>query len=164
MAKHAIVRTDNVFGTDNRTGVVSIEYMGANGTTPTEIDNGNVLKVGKLVDGERQIHIGSAPAAGDKIEDVVLIATPEIIYDSEKDYIGNFYNEAGVPARGYRIHSGSIFSVTANALDGTPAKDQGVEFGGTTKLKVAEHSASSIGSIIEVDTVGGETFYVIEIE
>ena len=50
------------------------------------------------------------PAAGDKIEDVVLIATPEIIYDSEKDYIGNFYNEAGVPARGYRIHSGSIFS------------------------------------------------------
>jgi len=53
MAKHAIVRTDNVFGTDNRTGVVSIEYMGANGTTPTEIDNGNVLKVGKLVDGER---------------------------------------------------------------------------------------------------------------
>lgn len=43
---YGIVRTDNMYGTDVRAALVSIKYMGDNGTTPTAIENGNVLKVG----------------------------------------------------------------------------------------------------------------------
>ena len=39
MAIHAVVRTDLMSGTDVRADLVSIKYMGTNGSTPTEIDN-----------------------------------------------------------------------------------------------------------------------------
>ena len=81
---YAIVRTDNMLGTDVRAGLVSIKYMGADGNTPTEIENGNVLKVGALVEGEREIFVGGAVAANDKVTDVVLIASPEVMYDERK--------------------------------------------------------------------------------
>lgn len=164
MADHAIVRTDNMFGTDNRSGLVSIEYMGSDGKTPTDIDNGNVLKIGALKDGEREIYVGSAPAAGDKIEDVVLVATPEVSYRRAEEWIGDFYNKAGIPARGYIMHSGSTFSVTADALDGTPAVGNVVAFAGGTKLSAAASDENAIGSIIAVEVVKNITFYVIRIK
>lgn len=164
MADHAIVRTDNPFGTDNRSGLVSIEYMGKDGATPTDIDNGNVLKIGALKKGEREIYVGSAPAAGDKIEDVAFIASPEVSYRQAEEWIGDFYNKAGVPARGYILHSGSVFSATAEAFDGTPAVGNVVAFGGSTKLKVGATDENAIGEIIAIETVKNVTFYVFRIK
>ena len=51
---YGIVRTDNMYGTDVRAALVSIRYLGADGNTPTAIENGNVLKVGAHVAGERE--------------------------------------------------------------------------------------------------------------
>ncbi len=42
MPKYAVVRTDNMYATDVRAGLVSIQYMGADGSTPTAIENGNL--------------------------------------------------------------------------------------------------------------------------
>ena len=53
MAKYGVVRTDNMFGTDVRAGLVSVRYMGADGSTAAEIENGSVVKLGELVAGER---------------------------------------------------------------------------------------------------------------
>lgn len=166
MAKYAVVRTDNMYGTDVRAALVSVKYMGENGSTPTAIENGNVLKIGALIDGEREIYVGGAVATNDKINDVVLVASPEVMYDERKKNLDEYINDAGKACRGYHIHSGDIFSVTKEALTGidTPAVGNVVELGTGTKLNVAESvtSATVVGTIIAVDVVGRYTYYVIK--
>ena len=164
---YGIVRTDNMYGTDVRAALVSIKYMGSNGSTPTAIENGSVLKVGALIEGEREVYVGGAVAANDKVEDIVLVASPEVMYDERKKNLDEFINEAGKACRGYRIHSGDIFSVTKDALTGkeTPAVGNVVELAAGTKLNVADsatENSTTIGTIIAVDVVGRYTYYVIK--
>ena len=166
---YGVVRTDLMYATDVRSGLVSIEYLGANGSTPTAIENGNVLKVGALKSGEREIFVGAAVAANDDLKDVVLVCSPEVMYDERKKALDQFINEAGRPARGYRFHTGDIFSVTKEALAGkaNPAVGDIVELAAGTKLNVAASATSGstgLGSIIAVDVVGKYTFYVIRVD
>nr|DAJ43085.1 MAG TPA: hypothetical protein [Caudoviricetes sp.] len=166
---YAVVRTDAMAGTDVRGQLVSVKYMGANGATPTAIENGNVLKIGALMTGEREIYIGGAVAANDKIDDIVLIASPEVVYDEHKHNLDDFVNEAGKACRGYHIHSGDTFSVTAEALSGTgtPAVGNIVELAAGTKLAFvasATTGSTKVGRIIAVDVVGRYTYYVIKVD
>lgn len=178
MLNYAVVRTDNMYGTDVRAGLVSIEYVSSD--TLTAIENGNVLKVGALmshgtapnISYEREIFVGETPAANDALTDIVLIASPEIVYDERYKALDDFRNEAGKPARGYRLHSGDIFSVTKAALDGaaTPAIGDIVELKAGTKLNVvaagtgATSGSTVVGEIIAIDTVNPYTFYVIRVD
>lgn len=164
---YAVVRTDAMTGTDVRSQLVSVKYMGADGNTPTAIENGNVLKIGALITGEREIYVGSAVAANDKIDDVVLVASPEVMYDERKRNLDDYINEAGKTCRGYHINSGDTFSVTAGALSGsgTPAVGNIIELTSGTKLGFVESATSGstvVGRIIAVDTVGRYTYYVIK--
>lgn len=164
---HGIVRTDNMYGTDVRAALVSIKYMGADGNTPTAIENGNVLKLGALIAGEREVYVGEAVAADDNVNDVVLIASPEVMYDERKKNLDEYINEAGKACRGYHIHSGDIFSVTKDALAGaaTPKVGDIVELAAGTKLKVvttATSGSTAVGTIIAVDVVGRYTYYAIK--
>lgn len=166
---YAVVRTDAMAGTDVRGQLVSVKYMGADGATPTAIENGNVLKIGALMTGEREIYIGGAVAANDKIDDVVLIASPEVVYDERKRNLDDFVNEAGKACRGYHIHSGDTFSVTAEALSGTgtPAVGNIVELAAGTKLAFvasATTGSTKVGRIIAVDVVGRYTYYAIKVD
>lgn len=166
---YGIVRTDNMYGTDVRAGLVSIQYMGADGSTPTAIENGNVLKVGALKEGEREVYVGGDVAADDKISDVVLVASPEVMYDEHKHNLDEFINDAGKNCRGYRLHTGDIFSVTKEALVGAdaPAVGNVVELKAGTKLNVATAATSgstTIGKIIAVDVVGRYTYYAIKVD
>lgn len=171
---YAVVRTDNMSGVDDRSQLVSIRYMGADGATPTAIENGNVLKVGLPIqnaDGsyEREIRVGATPAAGDSLDEIVLIATPELLYDERLKALDDFRNEAdGKPARGYRLHNGDIFSVTKNALDGaaTPAVGNIVELKAGTKLNVAASltaNSTQVGVITDIATAGAYTFYTVTV-
>ncbi|MBR3267898.1 MAG: hypothetical protein IKI58_04110 [Oscillospiraceae bacterium] len=163
---HGVVRTDKMFGTDNRTGLCSVKYFVS--TTPTAIDNGNVVLVGDLITGEREIYSATTPAANSDLKDIGLIATPEMKY-CQCDYaLDKFENEAGAPARAYRLTPGCIFSVTADALSSasTPAVGNLVELAAGTKLKVVSSATSGstqVGKIIDINTVGGLTFYVIQV-
>ena len=168
---YSVVRTDKLMGTDVRSMLESVKYMGS-GSTATAIENGNVVKVGDLVadsDGTtmREIKKGTTPAANTPLDEIVLIATPEVMYDERKKNLDEFINEAGAIARGYHLHSGDIFSVTADALaNASPAKGQVIELKAATKLNnVASATANStvIGKIIEVDVVGRYTYYVIQV-
>ncbi len=166
---YAVVRTDAMAGTDVRGQLVSVKYMGADGATPTAIENGNVLKIGALMTGEREIYIGGAVAANDKIDDIVLIASPEVVYDERKRNLDDFVNEAGKACRGYHIHSGDTFSVTAEALSGTgtPAVGNIVELAAGTKLAFAASAttgSTKVGRIIAVDVVGRYTYYAIKVD
>lgn len=171
---YGVVRTDNMAGTDVRSMLVSIKYIVTTGSgssavdTETAIQNGNVLQVGPLIDGEREIYKGTAPAANTPIEQVVLIATPELMYDERKRNLDEFINEAGKPARGYRFHTGDIFSLTKDALDGkaTPAVGDVVELKAGTKMNVAASLTSGstkVGTIIAKDIVGRYTYYAIRV-
>ena len=163
--KYAVVRTDNMFGTDVRAGLVSVKYMGADGAKAEEIENGCVVKLKELAEGEREVFVGVTPTAEDDLNDIVLIATPEVMYDERKKNLDQYVNEAGKISRGYRMHEG-IYSVTAEALIGTPAKGNIVELTAGTKLNAvasATGSATKVGKIIDVETAGRHTYYVIRI-
>lgn len=170
MANYAVVRTDNMAGTDVRAQLVSIKYMGVDGKTPTAIENGNVLKCGALINGEREIHVGAACAANTPLNEVVLVATPEVLYcNCNGTGLHNYINESETICRGYRIHSGDHFSVTKEALTGkaTPAVGDIVELAAGTKLKVAASATSGstvVGKVEAVERAGIYTFYVIAVD
>ena len=165
MAKYGVVRTDNMFGTDNRSGLVSVRYMGSDGNKAAAIENGSVVKIGSLVEGEREVFVGADVASDDKISDVVLIAAPEVAYDERVRNLDEYINEEGKNIRCYHLHTGDTFSVTKEALVGVeaPAKGNVVELANGTKLSVAaaETGATKVGTIIDVEIAGRYTYYVI---
>ena len=164
---YGVVRTDNMYGTDVAAGLVSVRYMGEDGATPTEIENGSVLKLGGLIAGEREVFVGGAVAAEDKLSDIVLIASPEVMYDERKKNFDEYINEAGKNCRGYHFHSGDIFSVTKEALIGTaPAVDKLVVLAEGTKMSVADSAAGAtvVGKIIAEDIVGRHTYYAVKVD
>ena len=160
---NAVVRTDKMFATDNRAGLVSVRYQP--GDVMTAIDNGNVVKLGALEEGSREVYKGLTPAANDAIKDVVLIASPEVVYDENKRNLGDFQNAKGAIARGYHFHTGDIFSVTAEALTGDePAIGKVVELAAGTKLNVAASATGTlVGTIIDVNVAGLYTYYVVQV-
>lgn len=163
---HAVVRTDNMAGTDVRSLLVSVKYVPSD--VATAIDNGNIVKLGALISGEREIYAGSTPGKTDALKDIVLVASPEVMYDERFKDLGDYENEAGKILRGYRLHSGDIFSVTAEALaNATPAVSQLIELVDGTKLGnvgTATQGSTVIGKIIAKEVVGAKTFYVIKID
>ena len=168
--KHAVVRTDNMYGTDVRAGLVSIKYFDDN-DKPAAIDNGNVLKVGELLaidenNYEREIFKGTKVDADDELKDVVLLVGVEVMYDERLNSLDDYYNEANKAIRGYRFHDGQIFSVTKEALAGKeePAIGDVVELAAGTKMNVAASAtdgATKVGRIIAIDKVGRFTYYAI---
>ena len=164
--KYAVVRTDNMFGTDVRAGLVSVKYMGADGAVAEEIENGCVVKLKELAEGEREVFIGVTPAADDAMNDIVLIAAPEVMYDERKKNLDQYINEAGKSARGYCLHEGNFFSLTAEGFVGTPAKGNIVELTNGIKLNAvasATDNATKIGKIVDVEIAGRYTYYVVRI-
>ena len=166
---HGVVRTDKMFGTDNRAGMVSVRYQPSD--VKTDIDNGNVVLLGALETGSREVYKGGTPAANSAIGGIALIASPEVMYDERKKNLDEFYNEAGKIARGYRLHSGDIFSVTKDALDGaaTPAVGDVVELKAGTKLNIkaaatgATDGSTVVGTIIDKNVVGRYTYFAIQV-
>ena len=166
---HGVVRTDLMAGTVVPSELVSIKYMGSDGATPTVIDNGCVLKCGALMTGEREVRIGAAVAANTPIKEVVLVATPEIMYDQRLRNLDDYYNDVDTICRGYRLHSGDIFSVTKDVLVGasTPAVGDVVELAAGTKLNVvaaatgATQGSTVVGKIFDIETNGNYKYYAI---
>lgn len=166
---YGVVRTDLLQGADVRNSLVSFKYCPSD--VDTEIENGNIVKIGSLLDGEREVYAADTPAASDTLHDIVLVATPEVMYDERKRSLDEFRNEAGDIARGYVLHSGDIFSVTADALDFATdeATDgqvgSGVAVQADTKLKVSASAGDSdIGTIHAVETAGRYLYYVIKVK
>lgn len=154
---NAVVRTDKMFATDNRAGLVSVR-------TEAAIDNGNILTIGGLEEGSREVYTAAAPVAGDLINNIVLVASPELMYDEHKHNLDKFQNAAGSIVRGYRLHSGDVFSVTKEALVGEPEIGAAVttDADSSTKLAVGG-SGTPIGKIIDIEVAGRYTYYVIQV-
>lgn len=77
--KYAVVRTDLMSGTDVRSGLVSLKYMGAAGSTPTAIQNGSVVLLDGLLDSEREIYKAKDIVTGSEtLKEIVLVDSPEV--------------------------------------------------------------------------------------
>ena len=174
--KHGVIRTDLMRGTDVGPALRSLKYMGT-GSTATEIDNGNVVKLDSLlvIDAtagtyEREIWKAVTPAKSDALTDIAIVATPETLYDERLHNLSDFYNEAGAPARGYIPHSGDIFSVTPEALNiasgATPAVGWVVELMAGIKLNCVASATSGstvLGKVIAIEQTSRYTYYVIKV-
>lgn len=170
MSKHAVIRTDDMFGTDNRVGIYSVKYFVEDDSEliPADIDNGNIVKVNGLLSGERELYQAVVPAANTPIEDLMIIASPELIYDERLRSLDDFYNKAGVPARAYVFHTHQKVGVTKDALDGkaSPAVGDLVEAKAGTKMNVVASptgGSTQIGEIVAIEQAGRFTYYVIEV-
>ena len=165
---HGVIRTDSMLGTDVGTHLVSFKYQPD--STDTAIDNGNVVVIGDLISGEREVHTASTPAKNSAFAKLAVVASVEVMYDERKKNLDEFYNEAGKICRGYYLHSKDVFSVTADALDigesVTPGVGSVIELIAGTKMSVVASLTSGstqVGTIIDIEKNGRYTYYVIQI-
>lgn len=170
--KYAVIRTDNMMGTDVATYLDSVRFYTGSGNSKAEaaIENGNVVKVGALLTGERELHEATAPAANTDIKEIGLVATPEVMYDERQKNLDEFINEAGANVRVYYLHTGDEFGVTAKALNiasGYTVKvGDAVELMAGTKLNVvatATSGSTQVGKIIAIEKAGRYTYYVVRV-
>lgn len=161
---HAVVRLDKMSGTTDGSMLKSVKVA-------TDIDNGNIVKLGSLIEGEREVYAGVTPTTTTELKELVLIATPEVIADETRHHgLEEFYNPANAISRAYRLHSGDIYSATKEAFTAsnfdTVAKGWVAVVAASTKptLKASASSGEVIlGKVIAIETAGTDTFYVIEV-
>lgn len=171
MAKHALIRLDVMLGNNAMSAVKSAMYFSAytNATTntPAAIDNANIVELKDiLIDGDRELWVATTPTASS--ERIAVVSTPEVDYD-ERLTIYDFENKAGKPIRVHLISKGvgQVFSATKEAFNTTPAVGDVVEVQAGTKMKVvasATNGSTTIGKIVGIEDVNGDTFYVVKVD
>lgn len=169
MAKHGMVRTDKMDGTILPSATVSVRY--APGGTKTAIDNGNFVAIGNFENKEREVRVGTTPAANTPIESLVLIASEEVDKEAAIDIVSEFQNKAGAICRGYKLKPGNFFALTEDCF----TKGSGVtatvntsilEAQAGTKGKLvntATSGSTAIGTLRFIEKEGATTWYVFEI-
>lgn len=161
---YTIVNLDRMSGTRDESLQLHLRYF--DGDVETELENGAIVEVGDLLDGEREVRKATAPTDSTPISKIALVAHPEVIYD-ESVYHGleEYINEAGKTVRGYRLHGNDGFSLTADGFSGTPEKGKYVVVGTTTKPVVsATATGTVIGKIDDVWQLGNATMYYVSVE
>ena len=163
---YTVFRSDLMSGTDVGADLVSVKYF--DGTDPADIENGSVVKLDGLIDGEREIWKGITPSKDTPLEEVVILGAPELHYDERKKNLDEFINKADVATRGYIPRTRNIFSVTKDGLIGKANPDVGdiVELADGTKLNVAAaltSGSTKVGEIIQVEETNRYTYYVVRI-
>ena len=108
MAK--FVRTDNCAFTKVPSLLKSAKFMGGDGATATAIENGELVAIRALMDGEREVHVAVTPTETDTV--IGVVCTPEVEYD-EKGYhdLDTFTNKVGEVIRVGILQKADIYSV-----------------------------------------------------
>lgn len=169
---YTVFRSDLMSGTDVGADLVSVRYCtkDADEYVPAAIENGSVVELIELEIDNREVWTATDVKSNSKINDVVVIGTPEVLYDERKKNLDEFINEAEKIARGYRLRSGNIFSITKEGFQTTlPQIEKGniVELTDGNKFAVAATAtdgATVVGKIIAVENTGRYTYYVIKID
>lgn len=110
--KMSIVWRDKVLSSYNG-NIESVLIHNAGGTEEVSVPNGVFVTLDGLAGIGREVK--KAVLAEDAKEDVLLVASPEVMYETGAD-IGEFINEAGEVARAFRLADGDVISLTADLL------------------------------------------------
>ena len=166
MANHGVVNVDNMAATKLGSLIKSCKFY--SGSNPAAIDNGHIVAVGDLLDGEKEIHKATAPASVSAgIGTLGVVASVEYDEDPRNKSLLTFTNAEGAILRVLMFHSGDNVSVTADCFDTTPAVGKLVEIAANaTTFKVvsaATSGSTQIGKIIDTWTSQGITYYGIAV-
>ena len=169
MAKHGIVRTDNMSGIFDGADLVTLRYKVAG--AETAIDNGCFCTVGAFEDKQREVRAAGTPEADSALDSLALIASEEV--DKSKKYgaLADFENKAGALLRGYKLRKGHFFSLSAEAFD---KAESVVPTVGTSILEAqagvkgklvnsATSGSTKIADLVRIEQAGSVTLYVFEI-
>lgn len=110
--KMSIVWRDKVLSSYNG-NIESVLIYDAEGTEKVSVPNGVFVTLDGLAGIGREVK--KAVLAKDATKDVLLVASPEVMYEAGAD-IGEFINEAGEVARAFRLADGDVISLTADLL------------------------------------------------
>lgn len=106
--------------------IVNLDYLKSvyvgrifNVMADSEIEQGSLVAIGDLVDGEREIY-NAAAVANATAEKVALIASDEVDYDPRKAMWEDFTNEANYPAKAYELNENDEFTISEDGFTGTP--------------------------------------------
>ena len=157
---YTVIRTDLMSGTKQPADLVSLRFYETD--SPKEVENGVIAKLEALEEGEREVWKAKAAVAGDDLNECVVIAGVEMMYDERKRNLDEYINEAGKITRGYILRSRNLFSVTKEGFeDGTvPTVGQDVAIGTGGKLKA---NTAGLGKCVHIEVVGRYTYYTIQI-
>jgi len=167
-----VLRSDNIKATV--TGAIrSAKYMVS--TTPTKIENGNLVQVDVLLDASanREVFKAISPASTTD-KNIGIVATPELIYAEDKHYsLADFENVAGQVITVLMLEKGDILSISDECIvainddDDIPAAGSFVTLtaGGTKWTEVASITTETFyGKIIARELYKKDTYLnVIEI-
>lgn len=134
---YGVVRTDAVKAT--KTGNIKSGRFYVT-TTPTLIENGNIVKLDSLISGQRDLWKVVAPGAI-TTANCYLVATPELIYDEALKSSGalcEFRNAAGENITLIPLEVGDTFSISDACI--TPIDD--------------DDDIPAVGSLVEVPAAG----------
>lgn len=170
---YAVVNLDRMSGTEDSSQLLSVKFYDSN-DDEAAIQNANIVKVGALLTRtvgldtitEREVRKATTPAGSETLKELALIANPEVIYDETVRHpLEDYINEAGQVIRAYRFHQNDGFSATAEAFDGAPAKGKYVIVNtNKTTMKIsATATGTVIGTIDDVYTLGGNTYYYVQV-
>lgn len=110
--KMSIVWRDKVLSSYNG-NIESVLIHDAEGTEEVSVPNGVFVTLDGLAGIGREVK--KAVLAEDATKDVLLVDSPEVMYETGAD-IGEFINEAGEVARAFRLADGDVISLTADLL------------------------------------------------
>lgn len=123
--KMNIVWRDKVLSSYNG-NIESVLIHNAEGTEEVTVPNGVFVTLDGLAGIGREVK--KAVLAEDAKEDVLLVASPEVMYETGTD-IGDFVNEAGKVARAFRLADGDVISLTEDLLAEGSAPEVGDIYG-----------------------------------
>lgn len=158
--KYAVIRTDLMSGTKQPADLVSFRFYDADGKYAA-VENGTIVELKGLEDGEREVYKAVAATASSDLNDCVVAAGVEVMYDERKKNLEEYVNEAGKIVRGYVLRSRNVFSLTPEGFDGAaPAKGATVGIGTGGKLKAG---ATGFGVCTHVENAGRHEYHAIRI-
>ena len=159
---YTVFRSDLMSGENVFADMVSLRFYDG-GDEPAAVENGTIVALGALETGEREIFKATAATNASALKDCVVVATPEVFYDERKKNLDELINPAGAIARGYRLRSNNLFSVTADGfVSGTAPTTVGNAVGIGTGGKI-NASGSGLGTFIHTEKAGRYTYYTIKI-
>lgn len=144
---YVVCNTDRMAAVTVPSLLVSARYQVSN--VDTAIENGSIVELKGLMEGERELYVANKPTAGATLGKLALVASPEVCYDERKRRLSDFINEAGSNIRCYILHSGDIFSVSKTGVEGSVAVGAKLAVQAGLKLKV--DASGTFGEIIAIE-------------
>lgn len=164
---YAVFNSDNMAATKLGNKIVSAKYMGADGATPTEIENANIVKLSELMDGEREVWVATTPEGSEDISKVVIVTTPESFKEANLKADKNlekYINAEGKTIRGFHFTEGDTFSASTEAFNSTPKIGDKVTLSAGTKMDVGSSATGTqIGVIIDEVKTPRYTLYAVKV-